>query len=43
MDDPEKEYPVKSYMDVYKGKTQSYGSIDKLKLKFLVRGDLQNK
>ena len=30
-------------MDVYKVKIQSDGSLDKLKLKILVRGDLQNK
>ena len=30
-------------MDVYKAKIQSDGSIDKLKLRIVVRGDLQNK
>ena len=30
-------------MDVYKSKIQSDGSLDKLKLRILVRGDLQNK
>ena len=30
-------------MDVYKAKIQSDGSLDKLKLRILVRGDLQNK
>ena len=30
-------------MDVYKSKYQSGGSIDKLKLRIVVRGDLQNK
>ena len=30
-------------MDVYKAKIQSDGSLDKLKLKIVVRGDLQNK
>ena len=30
-------------MDVYKGKIQSDGSLDKLKLRFVVRGDFQNK
>ena len=30
-------------MDVYKAKIQSDGSPDKLKLRILVRGDLQNK
>ena len=29
-------------MDVYKYKIQSYGSLDKLKLRISVRGDLQN-
>ena len=30
-------------MDVYKAKIQSDGSLDKLKLRIVVRGDLQNK
>ena len=30
-------------MDVYKAKVQSDGSLDKLKLIIVVRGDLQNK
>ena len=30
-------------MDVYKAKIQSDGSLDKLKLRIGVRGDLQNK
>ena len=30
-------------MDVYKAKIQSDGSLDKLKLRIEVRGDLQNK
>ena len=30
-------------MDVYKKKNQSDGSLDKLKLRIVVRGDLQNK
>ena len=30
-------------MDVYKAKIQSDGSIDKLKLRIVVRGDLQKK
>ena len=29
-------------MDVYKAKIQSDGSLDKLKLRIVVRGDLQN-
>ena len=43
MDDPEKGYPMKPYMDVYKARIQSYDSLVKLKLRILVRGDLQNK
>ena len=34
---------VTPYMDVYKAKIQSDGSLDKLKLRIVVRGDLQNK
>ena len=30
-------------MDVYKAKIQSYGSLDNLKLRIAVRGDLHNK
>ena len=30
-------------MDVHKAKIQSYGSIEKLKLRIVVRGDFQNK
>ena len=30
-------------MDVYKAKIQSDGSLDKLKLRIVVRGDFQNK
>ena len=30
-------------MDVYKAKNQHDGSLDKLKLRIVVRGDLQNK
>ena len=30
-------------MDVYKASIQSDGSIEKLKLRIVVRGDLQNK
>ena len=30
-------------MDVYKAKIKSDGSLDKLKLRIVVRGDLQNK
>ena len=35
--------PVTPCMDVYKAKIQSDGSLDKLKLRIIVRGDLQNK
>ena len=35
--------PVTPCMDVYKAKIQSDGSLDKLKLIILVRGDLKNK
>ena len=35
--------PVTPCMDVYKAKIQSVGSLDKLKLIIVVRGDLQNK
>ena len=35
--------PVTPCMDVYKAKIQSDGSLDKLKLRILVRRDLQNK
>ena len=37
MDEPEKGYPVTPYMDVYKAKIQSDGSLDKLKLIIVVR------
>ena len=39
----EKGEPVTPYMDFYKAKIQSNGSIDKLKLIIVVRGYLQNK
>ena len=35
--------PVTPCMDVYKAKIESDGSLDKLKLRIVVRGDLQNK
>ena len=35
--------PVTPCMDVYKSKIQYDGSLDKLKLRIVVRGDLQNK
>ena len=35
--------PVTLCMDVYKAMIQSNGSLDKLKLRIVVRGDFQNK
>ena len=35
--------PVTPCMDVYKAKIQSDGSLDKIKLRIVVKGDLQNK
>ena len=43
MDDSDKGNPVTPCMDVYKSKIQSYGSLNKLKLRIVVRGDFQNK
>ena len=43
IEDPKDGEPVTPCMDVYKEKTQSDGSLDKLKLRIVVRGDLQNK
>ena len=43
MDEPEKGYPVTPCMDVYKSSIQYDGSIEKLKLRIVVRGDLDNK
>ena len=40
---PEKGEPVTLFMDVYKEKIQSDESLDKLKLRIVVIGDLQNK
>ena len=40
MDDPENGYPVTPSMDVYKAKIKSDGSLDKLKLRIVVREDL---
>ena len=42
MYDPEKGDPVTTCMDVYKAKIQYNGTLDKLKLIIVVRGDLQN-
>ena len=41
--EPEKGEPVTPYMNVYKDKIKSDGSPDKLKLRIVVRGYLQNK
>ena len=40
---PEKDEPVTPCMYVYKAKIQSDESLDKLKLRIIFRGDLQNK
>ena len=40
---PKKGEHITPCMDVYKAKIQSGGSIDKLKLRILVKGDLHNK
>ena len=40
---PEKDEPVNQWINVYKYKIQSDGSLDKLKLRIVVRGVLQNK
>ena len=42
-EDPEKGELVTPCMYVYTAKIKSDGSIDKLKLRIVVRGDLQNK
>ena len=39
MDDQEKEEPVTPYMDVYKKTIQSVGSLDRLKLRTVVKID----
>ena len=43
VEDPNKGEPLTPCMDVYKTKIQSDGSLDKLKLRILIRGDLHNK
>ena len=43
IEDPKDGEPVTPCMDVYKAKIQSDGSLDKLMLRIVVRGDLQNK
>ena len=41
--EPEKVDPVTPCIDFYKAKIQSGGSLDKLNMRILVRGYLQNK
>ena len=43
IEDQKEGEPVTPCMDVYKSKIQSDGSLDRLKLRIVVRGDLQNK
>ena len=43
IEDPKNGEPVTSCMDGYKVKIQSDGSLDKLKLRIVVRGELKNK
>ena len=43
IEDPKDGEPVTPCMDFYKAKIQSDGSLDKLKLRIVVRGDLKNK
>ena len=43
IEEPKDGEPVTPCMDVYKAKIQSDGSLDKLKLRIVVKGDLQNK
>ena len=43
VEDPEKGEPVTTCMDVYKAKLQYDGSLYKLKLRIVIRGNLQNK
>ena len=43
IEDPKDGEPVTPCIDVYKAKIQSDGSLDKLKLRIVVRKDLQNK
>ena len=43
VEDPNKGEPVTPCMDVYNEKIQSDGSLDNLKLRIVVRGDMQNK
>ena len=41
-EDPDKDEPVTPCINVYKDKIQSYGSLDKVKLRIVIRGDLHN-
>ena len=41
IEEPKDSEPVTTCMDVYKEKTHSDGSLDKLKLRIVVRGDLK--
>ena len=43
IEDPGKDEPVTTCVDVYKAKIQCGGSLDKLNLIIAVRGDLHNK
>ena len=43
LQEQEKGEPMTPCMDVYKDKIHSYGSLDKLKLRIMVRRDLKNK
>ena len=43
VEDTDKDEPVTPCIDVYKAKIQSDGSLDQLKLRIVLRGDLQNK
>ena len=43
IEDTNKGDPVTPFVDVYKAKVQPDGSLDKLKLRILVRGDMHNK
>ena len=40
IEDPDKDEPVDPCMYVYKAKIQCDGSLDKLKLRIVVRGDM---
>ena len=43
IEDQKEGEPVTPCMDAYRAKIQSDGSLDKMKLRIVVRGDLQNK